>query len=258
MRRRDPPTRIWSYIAAGFDAAAGDLRYDHVLCTHDWSLAGGKLVVRLSFPFHSPSPGPRPNEGGYNLKSTSRSALAVTPTLMGEPPDRMEEAAVTPPAVVTVRKVAMYQSRYWRRRHSKDNERGSSFPFHTRPLTDLQSIQPRPQIPAANGAYALWPFPHLTYASRSFTSPPSPFTPPHSRKTSPDPPSHRSTSISPSHPPSSISPSHLLTVHLPPHLLTSHQHPTVAFGARLHSRNDLDRYSRCHRSAHGVYALRPF
>ncbi|KAL8903630.1 MAG: hypothetical protein Q9207_003805, partial [Kuettlingeria erythrocarpa] len=70
-------------IAAGFDAAIGDQLggcfvtptcYAHM--AHMLSpLAGGKLVVCL--------------EGGYNLASISKSALAVTRTLLGEPPDRI-------------------------------------------------------------------------------------------------------------------------------------------------------------------------
>ncbi|MCJ1304776.1 Histone deacetylase hda1 [Hypocenomyce scalaris] len=104
-------------IAAGFDAAAGDQLggcfvtptcYAHM--THMlMSLAEGKLVVCL--------------EGGYNLKSISKSALAVTRTLMGEPPDRMEETTATPSGIATVQKVVMYQSRYWRCLYPKDNDR---------------------------------------------------------------------------------------------------------------------------------------
>ncbi|MCJ1354248.1 MAG: Histone deacetylase hda1 [Icmadophila ericetorum] len=95
-------------IAAGFDAAAGDQLggcfvspacYAHM--THMlMSLAKGKLVACL--------------EGGYNLKSISKSALAVTKTLMGEPPDRIEETAPSKIAVHTVRQVIEQQSRYWR------------------------------------------------------------------------------------------------------------------------------------------------
>ncbi|MCJ1315814.1 Histone deacetylase hda1 [Xylographa vitiligo] len=95
-------------IAAGFDAAVGDQLggcfvtpacYGHM--THMlMSLADGKLVVCL--------------EGGYNLRSISKSALAVTKTLMGEPPERIAETAATRIGVETVRKVVLQQSRYWR------------------------------------------------------------------------------------------------------------------------------------------------
>lgn len=94
-------------IAAGFDAAAGDQLggcfvspacYAHM--THMLkSLAQGKLVVCL--------------EGGYNLQSISKSALAVTRTLVGEIPGRMEDRKATAAGIETVQQVAMYQSRFW-------------------------------------------------------------------------------------------------------------------------------------------------
>ncbi|MCJ1474988.1 Histone deacetylase hda1 [Lambiella insularis] len=95
-------------IAAGFDAAEGDQLggcfvtpacYGHM--THMlMSLANGKVVVCL--------------EGGYNLRSISKSALAVTKTLMGEPPERIPETAATDYGVDTVRRVVLQQSRYWK------------------------------------------------------------------------------------------------------------------------------------------------
>ncbi|KAL8717853.1 MAG: hypothetical protein Q9225_004939 [Loekoesia sp. 1 TL-2023] len=51
-------------------------------------LANGKLVVCL--------------EGGYNLGSISKSALAVTRTLLGEPPDRIIETTPTKSGAATV------------------------------------------------------------------------------------------------------------------------------------------------------------
>ncbi|KAI9870211.1 MAG: Histone deacetylase hda1, partial [Pleopsidium flavum] len=103
-------------ISAGFDAAAGDTLggcfvtpacYGHM--THMlMSLADGKVVVCL--------------EGGYNLKSISKSALAVTRTLMGEPPDRLASTAATKPGVATVQKVRLQQSKYWRCLYPKDND----------------------------------------------------------------------------------------------------------------------------------------
>ncbi|KKY28398.1 putative histone deacetylase [Phaeomoniella chlamydospora] len=95
-------------IAAGFDAAAGDelggcfvsptcyAHMTHMLMT----LAEGKVCVCL--------------EGGYNFRSISKSALAVTRTLMGEPPDRLPPTAATNYAIKTVRNVARTQSKYWR------------------------------------------------------------------------------------------------------------------------------------------------
>ncbi|KAL8702512.1 MAG: hypothetical protein Q9201_004327 [Fulgogasparrea decipioides] len=94
-------------IAAGFDAAAGDqlggcyvspVCYAHM--THMlMPLAKGKLVVCL--------------EGGYNLDSISKSALAVTRTLLGEPPDRLKETKPTQSGAATVDMVRVYQCRFW-------------------------------------------------------------------------------------------------------------------------------------------------
>lgn len=94
-------------VAAGFDAAAGDELggcfvtppcYAHM--THMlMSLANGKVAVCL--------------EGGYNFQAISKSALAVTRTLMGEPPDRLEVTRATEKAVETVEQVRQIQSKYW-------------------------------------------------------------------------------------------------------------------------------------------------
>ena len=94
-------------ISAGFDAAEGDeLGQCHVTpagyahMTHMlMSLARGKVAVCL--------------EGGYNLRSIAKSALAVTRTLMGEPPDRLLYADPTPAGVETVQLVIRSQSKYW-------------------------------------------------------------------------------------------------------------------------------------------------
>ncbi|KAL8773912.1 MAG: hypothetical protein Q9209_001342 [Squamulea sp. 1 TL-2023] len=94
-------------IAAGFDAAIGDqlggcfvtptcyAHMAHMLMP----LAKGKLVVCL--------------EGGYNLASISKSALAVTRTLLGEPPDRIADTRPTKSGAATVDMVRVYQRRFW-------------------------------------------------------------------------------------------------------------------------------------------------
>lgn len=97
-------------ISAGFDAADGDklggchvspAGYAHM--THMlMRLAGGKIVACL--------------EGGYNLRSIARSALAVTRTLMLQPPDRLIDDLGAPKdsAVRTVEQVRREQSRFWK------------------------------------------------------------------------------------------------------------------------------------------------
>jgi histone deacetylase 6 len=94
-------------ISAGFDAAEGDpLGGCHVSpeC-YSWmtymllSLARGRCSVIL--------------EGGYNLLSISKSAMAVARTLMGHPPDQPE---ITNPSIEgrkVVEKVVEVQSRHW-------------------------------------------------------------------------------------------------------------------------------------------------
>ncbi|KIM40068.1 hypothetical protein M413DRAFT_446225 [Hebeloma cylindrosporum] len=95
-------------ISAGFDAAAGDelgeclvspAGYAHM--THMLAgLAGGRLVVAL--------------EGGYNLDSISKSALAVTKVLLGEAPDELPSLKANEAATETVWLVAREQSKYWK------------------------------------------------------------------------------------------------------------------------------------------------
>ncbi|UPX18448.1 Histone deacetylase [Ascochyta rabiei] len=106
-------------ISAGFDAAEGDVLggcfvtpacYGHM--THMLSrLAKGKLVVCL--------------EGGYNLRSIARSALAVTRVLMQEPPDRLSEDLPAPKdsAVRTIEQVKHQHSKYWKCLYPKKLER---------------------------------------------------------------------------------------------------------------------------------------
>ncbi|QKX55544.1 uncharacterized protein TRUGW13939_02638 [Talaromyces rugulosus] len=95
-------------VAAGFDAAAGDelggcfvtpacyAHMTHMLMT----LANGKVAVCL--------------EGGYNFRSISKSALAVTKTLMGEPPARLTATTASISAVQVAQTVMAAQSKYWR------------------------------------------------------------------------------------------------------------------------------------------------
>ena len=95
------------FVCAGFDAAEGDMiggchvspaGYAHM--THMlMSLADGKVVVCM--------------EGGYNLRSIAVSALAVTRTLMGEPPERLQTTQPTPTGVDTVKQVIQQQSYFW-------------------------------------------------------------------------------------------------------------------------------------------------
>ncbi|GAB7365407.1 hypothetical protein MBLNU230_g6485t1 [Neophaeotheca triangularis] len=101
-------------VAAGFDAAAGDVLggynvtpagYAHM--THMlMSLAEGRLAVCL--------------EGGYNLDSIARSATEVARTMMGEPPPRLEEdVVVAKSAVDDVKGVLRQHSHYWQNLYPK-------------------------------------------------------------------------------------------------------------------------------------------
>ena len=68
-------------------------------------------------------------QGGYNLESISKSALAVTRTLMGEPPGRLNNVTASPSAIATVKKVAAYQSKYWPCIIMKDIDQGPQVSF---------------------------------------------------------------------------------------------------------------------------------
>jgi histone deacetylase 6 len=74
-------------------------------------LAKGKLVVCL--------------EGGYNLRSIARSALAVTRVLMLEPPDRLQEDLPAPrdSAVHVIEQVKRQHSKYWKCLYPKHLDR---------------------------------------------------------------------------------------------------------------------------------------
>ncbi|KAL2846671.1 hypothetical protein BJY01DRAFT_213339 [Aspergillus pseudoustus] len=115
-------------IASGFDAAVGDelggcfvtpacyAHMTHMLMT----LAHGKVAVCL--------------EGGYNFRSISKSALAVTKTLMGDPPDRLHSTSPSDMAISTVRRVIMIQSSYWHCMYPKGPQGG---PLWTDRLHDI-------------------------------------------------------------------------------------------------------------------------
>lgn len=53
-------------------------------------------------------------QGGYNIPSLSRCALAVTKTLAGETPDRVELNPISRRAMHDVHKVLRRQTPYWR------------------------------------------------------------------------------------------------------------------------------------------------
>lgn len=129
---------LYGLVAAGFDAAAGDQLggcfvspacYAH-MTSMLMPLANGKVVACLevcahyltAFLFNSNRT--ECFKGGYNLKSISKSALAVTRTLMGEPPDRLQETSPTPSGIATVQQVAAYQSRFWPCLYPKDMDQG--------------------------------------------------------------------------------------------------------------------------------------
>lgn len=102
-------------ISAGFDAAEGDMlgqclvtpagfaHMTHMLM----SLADGKVVACL--------------EGGYNLRSIAKSALAVTRTLMGEPPGRLHNIEPSLAGVATVKTVISEHAKYWKCLYPKES-----------------------------------------------------------------------------------------------------------------------------------------
>ena len=80
-------------------------------------LAGGRLVVALEVQSN-------PSmyldfltyivQGGYNLQSISRSALAVSRVLLGQPPDELGPMTANESATEAVWLVAREQSQYWK------------------------------------------------------------------------------------------------------------------------------------------------
>ncbi|KAF8530591.1 hypothetical protein BU17DRAFT_79428 [Hysterangium stoloniferum] len=121
-------------ISAGFDAADGDILgecfvtpagYAHM--THMLScLAGGKLAVAL--------------EGGYNLDSISRSALAVTQVLLGEAPPELPPMVASEEATETIWHVTMQQSQYWKCMHPKAVEPRDEVQAHTLSIPELLKL----------------------------------------------------------------------------------------------------------------------
>ena len=107
-------------ISAGFDAAEGDMLggchvspacYAH-MTKMLLGVANGKMAVCL--------------EGGYNLRSIARSALAVTRALMGEPPERLGDEArqdVNELALETIQQVKRAHSKYWKCLYPKHLDR---------------------------------------------------------------------------------------------------------------------------------------
>lgn len=94
-------------ISAGFDAAEGDVMGGCLVTPNGYgymthmlkSLAKGHLAVVL--------------EGGYNLSAISKSALAVTKVLLGDPPGMPRTKVPSSYAVRDVRDVIRTHSAYW-------------------------------------------------------------------------------------------------------------------------------------------------
>jgi histone deacetylase 6 len=119
-------------ISAGFDAAEGDVLggchvtpacYAHM--THMlMRLAAGKIAVCL--------------EGGYNLRSIAKSALAVTRTLMLQPPERLADT-LDPcrSAVLTIEQVKRQHSRHWKCLHPKHIDKTKPGFLATKRLHDV-------------------------------------------------------------------------------------------------------------------------
>ncbi|KAJ5673297.1 histone deacetylase [Penicillium longicatenatum] len=122
-------------VAAGFDAAAGDVlggcfvtppcysQMTHMLM----ALAGGKVAVCL--------------EGGYNFESIANSALSVTKTLMGNPPDRLTKTTPGNEAMVTVSHVKRIQSHYWRCMAPRPIQQNQKNVFNTRLHDSIRELQ---------------------------------------------------------------------------------------------------------------------
>ena len=55
--------------------------------------------------------------------------MAVTRTLMGEPPDRLAETRATTSGAETVEQVVLHQSRFWPSLHAKEFEDGETVTY---------------------------------------------------------------------------------------------------------------------------------
>lgn len=119
-------------ISAGFDAAEGDTLggchvtpacYGHM--THMlMRIASGKVAVCL--------------EGGYNLRSIANSALAVTRTLMLQPPDRLaNDLDPKESAVRTIEQVKRQHSKYWKCLYPKRVDKSDPTFHATKRLHDI-------------------------------------------------------------------------------------------------------------------------
>jgi histone deacetylase 6 len=87
------------------------------------SLAGGKLAVCL--------------EGGYNLDSIARSATAVSRTLMGQPPDRLEQTNPSITGVNDIKEVVRQQSKFWTSLYPKNPSTKLAGPMQGERMHDL-------------------------------------------------------------------------------------------------------------------------
>ena len=95
-------------VSAGFDAAAGDplggmllspAGYAHMAAMLQ-TLAGGKIVIAL--------------EGGYNLRSISRSAAACLSVLLGEPAPQIARGAPKPQAMRDIEDALVALRPHWK------------------------------------------------------------------------------------------------------------------------------------------------
>ncbi|CAJ0911598.1 16242_t:CDS:10 [Entrophospora sp. SA101] len=95
-------------VSAGFDAAAGDPIGENNLTPLGFAhmtdmlkkLANGKIALIL--------------EGGYNLESVSKSAMACVKVLLGESPGKMEPIKPRRECLETIEQVIRVQSKHWK------------------------------------------------------------------------------------------------------------------------------------------------
>ena len=122
-----------SWVRRGHGRRAGRMFCNtSVLCTHDaWPhvLGGrqGRCVSRGQRTVELMRSRTDVAQGGYNLDSISRSALAVTRTLMGEPPEKLVIEGASSVAAGDVELVMRRQSRYWSCLREDDIGQGEGF-----------------------------------------------------------------------------------------------------------------------------------